>query len=437
MSRSMRLHFVNHACVLIECGDTRLLCDPWLSGSVFHNGWRLLVPDSPTCIDLEPSHLWISHEHPDHFSPRDLLSIPQSHRERLPAYYQRTSDRKVVRFLADNGFPVSEMGDEVLPLGSGVSARCGSVGSDSWLLVESAGASILNMNDCLTLDPQVLEQLRNKIGTVDVLLTQFSYANWVGNPADGDLHRRAAAMWLDQIRGQIAAFTPRYVVPFASFVWFCHDENDYMNRHMNRVRDVVQVIRDCGAEPVAMFPGDVWAIGDANDTEDACGRWDGAYESVALRDREHASPVAFGKLQATFEAYAARLRWKNDWRAVEDFAVRGNLPATRIFLWDYDSCVSLDILSGLREAGLATEGWDVAMHSESLLNVLQYEWGRGTLTVNGRFHVDYRNVGRFWRQTQIAYANNVGLRFPDTLSPEALLAPPRSLAARIAAMRTA
>lgn len=434
MSRSTRLHFINHACVLIECGDTRLLCDPWLSGTVFHNGWRLLVPDSPSCVDLRPSHLWISHEHPDHFSPRDLLAIPRSSRAQVPAYYQRTVDRKVTRFLSDNGFPVSEMGDEALPLASGVSARCGSVGSDSWLLVESAGTTILNMNDCLTLDPRVLEQLRDKIGTVDVLLTQFSYANWVGNPEDADLHQRAAAMWLDQVRGQIAAFTPRYVVPFASFVWFCHDENAYMNLHMNRVRDVVQVIRDCGVEPIVLFPGDVWAIGDVHRAEDTCVRWDRAYADAASSDREHASPVAFGKLEASFDAYVARLRRKNDWRALEDFSARGNLPATNIFLWDYESCVRFDILDGLREVGSARGGWDVAMHSESLLNVLQHEWGRGTLTVNGRFHVNYGNVERFWRQTQIAYANNVGLRFPDTLSPAALLAPPNSLAARIARM---
>jgi hypothetical protein len=269
---------------------------------------------------------------------------------------------------------------------------------------------------------------------VDVLLTQFSYANWVGNPEDGDLHQRAAAMWLDQVRGQIAAFTPRYVVPFASFVWFCHDENAYMNRHMNRVRDAVRVIRDCGAEPIAMFPGDAWAIGDGSHAEDACVRWDGAYEGAPLREREHASTVAFGKLEASFEDYVARLRRKNDWKALEDFSARGHLPATNVFLWDYESCVRFDILNGLRETQSTRGGWDVAMHSESLLNVLQHEWGRGTLTVNGRFHVDYGNVERFWRQTQIAYANNVGLRFPDTLSPAALLAPPASLAARIARM---
>ena len=213
-----------------------------------------------------------------------------------------------------------------------------------------------------------------------------------------------------------------------------HWRNAYMNRHMNRVRSVTQVVRESGAEPIVMFPGDTWTIGDANHTEDACIRWDAAYEDVALREREHASSVSFETLKASFEAYVARLRRKNDWRAVEDFAARGELPATHILLWDYDSCVTFDILNGLREIGSPPGGWDVAMHSESLLNVLQNEWGRGTLTVNGRFHVNYGNVWRFWRQTQIAYANNVGLRFPDTLPHETLLAPP-SLAARFAAMR--
>ena len=40
--------------------------------------------------------------------------------------------------------------------------------------------------------------------------------------------------------------------------------------------------------------------------------------------------------------------------------------------------------------------------------------------VNARFSADYEGIHRFLAQTQIAYGNNIGLRFPDTIT-EAVL----------------
>ena len=36
------IEFINHASVLISSSNINLLSDPWYSGTVFHNGWRLL-----------------------------------------------------------------------------------------------------------------------------------------------------------------------------------------------------------------------------------------------------------------------------------------------------------------------------------------------------------------------------------------------------------
>ena len=63
--------FVNHASVLIEGSGIGLLSDPWYQGDAFNNGWRLLqeTPDDVVSgILSRVTHIWISHEHPDHFS---------------------------------------------------------------------------------------------------------------------------------------------------------------------------------------------------------------------------------------------------------------------------------------------------------------------------------------------------------------------------------
>ena len=63
---------VSHSCVLISLGEIRILCDPWLFGDVFNNGWSLkLKSQNLEVLTKEEinsiTHIWISHEHPDHF----------------------------------------------------------------------------------------------------------------------------------------------------------------------------------------------------------------------------------------------------------------------------------------------------------------------------------------------------------------------------------
>ena len=38
----MKIEFVNHASFVVEHNDVRIICDPWLEGTVFNNGWGLI-----------------------------------------------------------------------------------------------------------------------------------------------------------------------------------------------------------------------------------------------------------------------------------------------------------------------------------------------------------------------------------------------------------
>ena len=65
------LEFINHASVLISNDDCSLLSDPWYQGDAFHKGWNLLYELQDEEIDSlidRTTHIWVSHEHPDHFS---------------------------------------------------------------------------------------------------------------------------------------------------------------------------------------------------------------------------------------------------------------------------------------------------------------------------------------------------------------------------------
>ena len=63
--------FVNHASIKIANSETSILTDPWYEGNAFNKGWLLLYENKENKISKilsEIEYIWISHEHPDHFS---------------------------------------------------------------------------------------------------------------------------------------------------------------------------------------------------------------------------------------------------------------------------------------------------------------------------------------------------------------------------------
>ena len=75
MQSSIKL--INHASVKFEFNQVKILTDPWYEGSVFHKGWKLIHQQTAGEIInsiIDVTHIYISHEHPDHFSPNFFLN---------------------------------------------------------------------------------------------------------------------------------------------------------------------------------------------------------------------------------------------------------------------------------------------------------------------------------------------------------------------------
>ena len=73
-----------------------------------------------------------------------------------------------------------------------------------------------------------------------LLFTQYSYANWVeGGEKENKYRKKLAVEKLRRIKIQTEVLKPKFVVPFASMVRFCHKENSYMNDSMNTPRTTV------------------------------------------------------------------------------------------------------------------------------------------------------------------------------------------------------
>src|SRR5262245_51068490 len=65
----IKIALVCHASAVIETADAVVWSDPWLSGTAFNDSWALLPPPPPGLPEAwipKVTHLFISHEHPDH-----------------------------------------------------------------------------------------------------------------------------------------------------------------------------------------------------------------------------------------------------------------------------------------------------------------------------------------------------------------------------------
>lgn len=418
----MQITLINHACVKISFGDVTILCDPWIEGPAFNLGWDLLIR---TPLDFDGvmqgvTHIWVSHEHPDHFDPKFFSRIAAHHAPRVPVLFQETRDKRVRSFLEARGFTVVELPDR-RPQGiAGLTLTCGVDDFyDSWLHVSDGTRAVLNLNDCGVSEPGELGTLLRLLGRPDVLLTQFSYAAWKGGRAHADLRAQAAQRKLAAVAAQTRVLQPRWVVPFASLVYFSNRENAYLNDLVNSPAAAADAIAAAGAEPVILYPGESWTAGTPHDNAPALAAYEAAYAAIeALPLREPGASVPIERLATEFAAYRARVFGENSRvliRLLRRLPVLGAFRPVRIRLTDLDRLVAVSVVDGF--APLPAGSADVAMHSSSLSFIFNNPFGYDTLTVNGRFEATPEGFATMTKSLAIGSLNAMGL----SVSPRLVL----------------
>jgi len=414
------VQLANHACLVMDMGGLRIVTDPWLEGAVFGDSWELLAPSPTTLAELAPDFIWLSHEHPDHFSPRTLRSVPQADRDRITILYRTTSTRAVVDYCESLGYRTRELEPGArFRLSPRVTGEVGVVAEDSWLYVTDGDRSVLNVNDCRLGDRSALRDIRARLGPVDLLATQFGYANWAGNVGDPTTPDVAQAIIKRQLRAQLEELGAGAVLPFAAFIWFCHEENDWWNDFAPTISSMARWMSDL-SPVVVLAPGDRWQIGTHHDNAHALDTWQRWAASLDTRRRYAADGVTLAALVEQFSAMKAFLVSQNDWpRFVQD--ATGRLDPAIIHVTDLDVCLSYDLLSGLTVVDPGTQ-WDVALSSAALSVVMQHPWGRGTLTISGRFQAS-STFDRFLSQAHLYFMNNTGRSYPRDIAIDDVLVP--------------
>jgi hypothetical protein len=267
---------------------------------------------------------------------------------------------------------------------------------DSCHLLDLGGLRILNFNDCFYSSVAEVEGVMRALGvtpgTVDLLATQFSYANWVGNPNEPERRRHAAWRKLEHLAMQVRTVRPRFVMPFASFVYFSHEENAYLNDSVNLPSRAVARVRELGHAPVMLRPGDEMDLTQeglqaaAGLTDARASELDGALEAVRRGDKplRKSAAVPLEDVVSTVRAGLERLR--DGVSRLDRALMRLRLPRAVFELSDHRTLIVIDKLEDVRveplDSGLRR---DVIVSSEALRFAFSQDFGFDTLLVNGRF----------------------------------------------------
>lgn len=417
-----KIQLVNHASVLISDQDIHLLSDPWYFGSVFFHGWNLIYENTDAEIQQilsKVTHIWISHEHPDHFSVGFFKKYKEDIKSRgVQILFQKTKDKRVIKFLEAQGLSVTELEyNRKTSLTQNFNVTCLKDGFyDSGLYIQTSNMGILNLNDCEVRSIPRINEIKKHIGTVDLLLTQFSYAAWKGGAENKKWREEAALEKLETIKLQAEHFEPTHVIPFASFVYFSNVDNFYLNDSSNTLKDVEEILSDSSTKVVCMKPMDEFTINKNFNNRAATTFWRSYKKSLeAINKYESCSLI---DLDYSFKKYRSRLQKNNNYKFMKILRYWSPIKVfhkVNVRLKDTGSTVCIDLFNPYLE--ITSENSHLEMHSSMLKFLLDNGFGFDTLTVNGCF--TETSKGGFVLATKtlaVENLNNLGISIrPSTL----------------------
>jgi hypothetical protein len=427
-------HFFNHASFAIERDSEILLIDPWYEGTAFHNGWALLDGNTSNSSAIEwlrqskkQIFIWYSHEHSDHLSISFIKSI-QKEKLDLAIIFQKTLDGRVRKFLRSQHLKVIDAHEgRPIRLGDNLTITTWPyIGGDSFCLIKSNKTTLLNINDCVISTEQQAQIVRDKYlphsTNIDILLTQFGYANWIGNEEDHDERSKAASEQLNRIYSQDKIFCPSAIIPFASFVYFCHPDNFYLNDKQNSPTDVIsasrlELIRD---RIFFLKPRDSLSVDRTESIPEqlatlsgrAIAHWDKLRQGLSPTPSE-SKETGLQELVDVFLNYRRRMTLNFAFlpQILESLLF---IAPINILITDVNKVAVVSYIKGITFTNTLCD-WDISLSTEVFMFVFRNEFGFNTTNVNGRFRLGkdrhMTNVYRFF-SVQDFYRGGFGLMHP-------------------------
>lgn len=435
------IEFINHASFLYESDEFLFICDPWVEGGAFNDGWALL--DKSTSNDQlvnrlsktdKRLYIWYSHEHSDHFSISFLKKLKVTRPDAI-FFFQKTIDKRVTTFLKKNKFSCKV-------LNNGEKAN---LGSNSWLSIRSwksgdslcvmnfNGKKIINLNDCIISTEKDCEYLRNILNnlgvqSIDILFTQFGYASWCGNENEVDHRKNVADEKLKRIAYQIKVLSPKNTILFASFVFFANEYNFYLNDQQNTPLKIRKsnYLKDLQDRIYFMKPRDKIYLDDkltnvlASKTQLAEDHWQYLY-SKTKPNLNIDSRYSVDDLMKNLKVYKSKI-FKNFVGIFTLIEMIGIIKPLKVKILDHKKILLLSYKNSPMIVK-DSSSWDITMTSSDLMFSIKNDFGFDCTHVNGRFRtnkINSENKFLYFSGPQNMLKNGFGWKKPIVTMKELL-----------------
>ena len=364
-------------------------------------------------------YLWYSHEHSDHLSFSFLASI----RELEPTIlYRHTLDKRVVTALRQKGFKVEEQKDfdEKRLDDDLLIETCAWTHEDSFSIIKTAGYTLLNLNDCVidneNLGVSLKERLlKSNAGKIDMVFTQFGYANWVGNHEQGEKRSKASAEKVNRLQIIDEHINPELIVLYASYIYFCHKNNSYMNDHQNTPKRIVNFLgkNSLANKITCLKPGDKVHFESDNLLrnqfdrlgEIAMNHW----EKLALASKDIDSEIIQASDKGLLESANSYVSKMKSYFFFFPFLAEiiSFIKPINIYIVDLDCNLFLSYRTNCI-IGAGKREWDIEMSSGNVKYLLDNDYGFNTTSVNALFRVNHacqdaslRNFRKFFAPQEL------------------------------------
>ncbi len=272
----MQITFLGHAGLFIETAHGSVLCDPWFN-PVFFASWFPFPSNEEVDINRisNPTYLYISHLHNDHFDVAFLRDHVSKNATVLLPDYPLDSLEHALRSLGFTKFVHTRNSElvEIDGLRFTLMALVGPNGAlgDSSIMVDDGESRVFDQNDAKLVDLDTLKQF----GPFDTHFIQFSGAIWYPmvyafpDRMKQALGRKKRENQMDRAVRYIRQIGASHVIPSAGPPCFLDEDlfhlNDFDEDPANIFPDQTVFLRYMRAQNLEngqlMIPGSVAAIG--------------------------------------------------------------------------------------------------------------------------------------------------------------------------------
>ncbi len=368
-----KITFLNHASFSLENDDSLTLVDPWYFGRIFNNSWSLLKDTDDSKIDYSKlKYISISHEHPDHLHWATLKHIKSKTENEVTILYPKRKNPNVKEACEKMGFKFEYLDYYVeTSIEENYSITAFPEGHDSALVYRFNDKVIVNQNDAY-LNDKTLGYMKQMFPEIDLWLFQFSLAGFYANSTEPEsIKNKGTRFHINQFLYYQNVLQPKMSVPFASYVYFCKEYNDYINDYAVNLRDILGLSDSLTQIP--FYNKEISFL--SNEKNDQhLDQWD----EILKNSRENITPVADFAGEETILSHFEKLY---------DEGYRAGQMILEFF--DYSKNLLIDTnsrkFSFINKADSPANFIAGRLPSEELLAYLKTPWGGDTLNITGAF----------------------------------------------------